>query len=323
MKPSVTLSIRAGKAQRRVRNRSRTTDDAGIKEESAREKAVTLDKAGSVAKPLSKRARLTLRAHARVIQRLGRRAIGDIIEIGRRLSDAKKLVGHGKFLTWLAAEFKWEERTAQRFISVWLLASKFDNLSDLNLPVSAFYLLAAPSTPDAALEQIAMRTGIGNGLSVAEVKDIIANSRRGGSLRHIINVARQVLREIRLHGLCDESCGQILDRSLGDLDRDQIRAVIHQKCCEALERRESQLFELQHEIKQLKRVQAWSAGDLLFTPFPSKTGPHFGVPFINAHQAKAGSLLPTGGRMDAPTGLAQTSGERPVGSSWRPATTKE
>src|SRR5262245_60793240 len=122
-------------------------------------------------KPLSKPTRLILRAHAREIQRLGRRARGDIIGIGRRLSDAKELLGHGRFLTWLAAEFGWSDKTAERFMSVYALAGKFDNLSNLEVPISALYLLAAPSTPDKALEAVAMRVGNGNGVSVAEVKD--------------------------------------------------------------------------------------------------------------------------------------------------------
>jgi hypothetical protein len=118
------------------------------------------DNTPDASRALSGRTARILRAHARHIQRLGRRALGDIIEIGRRLADAKRRLGHGKFLTWIAAEFVWSEKTAERFMSVYLLAGKFDNLSNLDLPVSACYLLAAPSTPDAAIEGIAMRVGV-------------------------------------------------------------------------------------------------------------------------------------------------------------------
>ena len=98
---------------------------------------------------MSKRTARILRSHARHIQQLGRRAIRDIVEIGRRLHDAKRRLGHGKFLCWLTAEL-WSDRTAARFMSVYALADKFDNLSNLKLPISALYLLGAPSTPDAS-----------------------------------------------------------------------------------------------------------------------------------------------------------------------------
>ena len=42
-----------------------------------------------------------------------------------------------------------------------------------------------------------MRVGNGNGVSVDEVKDIIAKSRRGSSLRQLIHVALQILRQCR------------------------------------------------------------------------------------------------------------------------------
>jgi hypothetical protein len=101
----------------------------------------------------------------------------------------------------LAAEFNWSERTAENFMRAYDLHCKSEKFADLDLPVSAFYLLAAPSTPDKALEEVAMRVGKGNGVSVAEVKDIIAKSRRGSSLRHLIHVARQTLRDLIKRGL--------------------------------------------------------------------------------------------------------------------------
>jgi hypothetical protein len=125
-----------------------------------------------------------LRSHARHIQQIGRRAVRDIVEIGRRLCDAKRRLGHGKFLCWIAAEFGWSERTAENFMRIYDLSKseKFANLDVVQLPISALYLLAAPSTPDQAIEQVAMRAGNSNGLSLADVKDIIANSRRSSVL---------------------------------------------------------------------------------------------------------------------------------------------
>ena len=48
-----------------------------------------------------------LAEHAKEIRKLGKRAIEDIIEIGRRLTEAKKLVGYGHWGNWLEKEFGW------------------------------------------------------------------------------------------------------------------------------------------------------------------------------------------------------------------------
>jgi hypothetical protein len=86
-----------------------------------------------------------------------------VVEIGRRLTDAKRRLGHGRFLVWLAAEFGWSERTAENFMRVYVLRGKFANFADLDVPLSALYLLAAPSTPDAALFATAARAGTVSG----------------------------------------------------------------------------------------------------------------------------------------------------------------
>jgi Protein of unknown function (DUF3102) len=89
---------------------------------------------------------IILAEHAEAIRVLGRRVIGDVIEIGRRLTDAKERCGHGKWLPWLKREFGWSEDSALRFMQVAEFA-KNRSLRDLEIPVSGLYLLAAPSTP--------------------------------------------------------------------------------------------------------------------------------------------------------------------------------
>ena len=41
-----------------------------------------------------------LAENAEEIRKLGKRAVGDVIEIGRRLSEMKKICGHGNWLPW-------------------------------------------------------------------------------------------------------------------------------------------------------------------------------------------------------------------------------
>jgi hypothetical protein len=108
------------------------------------------------------------------IRMLGRRVIGDIIEIGRLLTECKERCGHGHWLPWLEQEFGWDERTAQRYMSAHALAGKYDKLSDLSIGVSSLYLLAAPSTPESAQTEIIERAEAGEQLKHAEVREIIA-----------------------------------------------------------------------------------------------------------------------------------------------------
>jgi hypothetical protein len=56
-------------------------------------------------------------------------------------------------LPWLEREFGWTDDTALNFMRVANLAES-RNFRDLNVPISGLCLLAAPSTPDAAREEI-------------------------------------------------------------------------------------------------------------------------------------------------------------------------
>ena len=50
-----------------------------------------------------------LSEHVAAIRQISKRALGDIIEVGRRLSECKKIVGHGDWLPWLDREFGWTD----------------------------------------------------------------------------------------------------------------------------------------------------------------------------------------------------------------------
>src|SRR5262245_9270554 len=119
----------------------------------------------------------TLTEYANAIRALGRQAAENIVEIGRRLSEVKRLVGHGNWLPWLEREFGWTDKTAERFMSVHALAGKFDKLSNLELPISGLYLLAAPSTPETAKTEVIARAEAGETLPVAEVKRVVERHR--------------------------------------------------------------------------------------------------------------------------------------------------
>ncbi|SHF04384.1 Protein of unknown function [Kaistia soli DSM 19436] len=107
-------------------------------------------------------------AAARIRLRMQRSA-SDIIEIGRDLHFVKAELGHGKFLAWIEAEFGMSRQSAERFMAV---ADRFGAkmLTLGNLPVTALYELAAPSTPDDVVEDVLARAGEGDPTSAVEIK---------------------------------------------------------------------------------------------------------------------------------------------------------
>ena len=88
----------------------------------------------------------SLAEHAAVIRALGKRVVGDIIEIGRRLTDAKARCGHGNWLPWLDREFGWKDTTALRFMRCHEFA-KSGKLADLALPFPASTCSPHPPPP--------------------------------------------------------------------------------------------------------------------------------------------------------------------------------
>jgi hypothetical protein len=119
-----------------------------------------------------------LAENAASIRQLSRRVIGDVIEIGRRLSDCKRIQEHGKWLPWLEHEFSWSERTARNFMSAYEFSrSKSANIADLGIEVSSLYLMAAPSTAEAVRVEVLRRAEAGDVLPRAEVKRIVEGAR--------------------------------------------------------------------------------------------------------------------------------------------------
>jgi hypothetical protein len=113
---------------------------------------------------------LVLSELAEGIRALGKQTVDNIIEIGRRLTECKRICGHGNWLPWLEQEFGWTNKTAENFINVHKLASKFENFSNLDLPLSGLYLLAAPSTPESAKIEVINRGTAGEALPVSAIK---------------------------------------------------------------------------------------------------------------------------------------------------------
>jgi hypothetical protein len=107
---------------------------------------------------------------------LANRTIHDVIEIGYRLSICKGHLDHGDWLPWLDRDFGWSEKTAERYLHLYELSKsdKLSNLSlsDLNLPLSALHIIAQPSTPQKAVDEVVKEAG-NNKMSVKDVDAIV------------------------------------------------------------------------------------------------------------------------------------------------------
>jgi len=118
-----------------------------------------------------------LAEQARIIRAAGARAIGDFIVIGRALTKAKELCGHGLWLPWLEREFGWSDETARRYMQVASLGVQNPQLVDFDIEISGLYLLAKPSTPDAAREAVLEAANAGVKVTLAKAKEVIATKK--------------------------------------------------------------------------------------------------------------------------------------------------
>lgn len=105
------------------------------------------------------------------IRALMKRTAQDIIEVGQKLLQVKKKLGHGRFGDWLQAEFQWSISAATRFMQV-SEQFQFVNLANLDLAPSALYELAAPSTPPSARDEAVARAKAGEPISYTTAKTI-------------------------------------------------------------------------------------------------------------------------------------------------------
>jgi hypothetical protein len=111
-----------------------------------------------------------LNKSAEQIRLFGRRAVQDVVEIGRLLTECKAKLGHGEWLPWIEREFGWSDRTARNFMNVYqMLSSKSETVSNLAIDAKALYALAAKSMPNSVREQILARARQGEHVSYGTV----------------------------------------------------------------------------------------------------------------------------------------------------------
>lgn len=112
---------------------------------------------------------MEIRVTAERIRDRMRRSVDDAIAIGLDLVSVKGKLPHGAFLPWIEAEFGMSDKTAQKMMNV---AQVYGGKSELssNLPLSVYYELAAPSTPEPVRQIVEQKVDAGESISVEEVK---------------------------------------------------------------------------------------------------------------------------------------------------------
>jgi hypothetical protein len=100
----------------------------------------------------------------------------NVVETGRDFIRVKAQLGHGAFGRWLKAEFEMTVRTAQNYMRAADLANrKSETVSHLS--AKALYKLAAPSTPDAARDDVIARLQRGEVMTAERVDTAIRFAR--------------------------------------------------------------------------------------------------------------------------------------------------
>lgn len=96
---------------------------------------------------------LAIQDHAVEIKRHERRVTESVVEAGRHLIAVKESLEHGQWEDWLQVEFHMSDRTARTMMSV---AERFNGKTEIisDLQTTVLGLLASPSVPDAAVEEV-------------------------------------------------------------------------------------------------------------------------------------------------------------------------
>jgi hypothetical protein len=98
------------------------------------------------------------------------------LEVGERLSRARKRAPHGLWLPWLAAEFPKTAATARRYMRLFELSKSY-NLQHLRVPPSALYLLTAECTDGKVRDDILRRAEEGEEFSFDDIDEMLAESK--------------------------------------------------------------------------------------------------------------------------------------------------
>lgn len=172
---------------------------------------------------------MTTRAAAERIKLRLKRTVEDIIEIGRELTAIKPSLD-GCFDDWFEKETGLDRSMAYKFMQV---AEKFGalNYSTSALSPTVLYLLAAPSTPDAVVEQAIEQTEAGEKVTVALVKQwkdtALEAKQRAEEFRQESNERRRKIRDLEGQiDLLKANLPEVRERIVAPVDYDAAKKEV-------------------------------------------------------------------------------------------------
>jgi hypothetical protein len=130
---------------------------------------------GALAPPLAR----SLQERAERITRRERRVVEDILANGKEFAEAREELRRckdGGFEGWYTYH-GWKRGTVYNYLQVWEQFGDLPNLGSLAIDPSALYLLAAPSTPEAAREEALARAEAGEPVSYSAAQEIVAEAK--------------------------------------------------------------------------------------------------------------------------------------------------
>jgi hypothetical protein len=127
------------------------------------------------------------------IHNLARMTATGIVQIGQYLTEVKARLEHGRFLEWIDREFAWSQQSASRFMQVHE-QFKLRNLGNLQIDVSALYLIAAPSTPEPVRTEMIRQAELGEKVTHATVKAVVAEYKKTGDAPEAIDKLFEAVR---------------------------------------------------------------------------------------------------------------------------------
>lgn len=112
------------------------------------------------------------------IRRSDKRAVFEILAIGKKLAEIKTRVGHGRYGVFIRDRLWFSERSAQQYVQSYefLKSAQCADFESLHIDASAIRLLARPSIPNEVRIEALERAAKPEGLSYSELKKLIANA---------------------------------------------------------------------------------------------------------------------------------------------------
>jgi Protein of unknown function (DUF3102) len=99
-----------------------------------------------------------------------------VFEIGKHLTEAREKCRHGTWLAWLHNEFHWSHTTADKYMAIYAAmdGGKLQPKLQFGLSISSLALLAAPSTPETAVDEVVEQAKVGRKVPHSRVKAMVA-----------------------------------------------------------------------------------------------------------------------------------------------------